>query len=98
MIVIRLLFFLVIGYLFYRAVKLWISDGQKKIDPSRRRPEAPDASSDPSQIDDVMIKDPVCGTHFPRREGVSLEYGGQTYLFCSGQCRDRFLEEQKNRH
>jgi uncharacterized protein len=42
-----------------------------------------------------MVKDPICGIYFPRREGVELRHGGQIYIFCSAVCRDRFLEQHK---
>jgi hypothetical protein len=32
-------------------------------------------------IDDVMIKDPVCGIYFPRREGVELQQAGKPMFF-----------------
>jgi YHS domain-containing protein len=43
----------------------------------------------------VMIKDPVCGIYFPQREGIELQHGGQTHMFCSVACRDRFLDQRK---
>lgn len=79
----RLLLIIVIVYLGYRIVKSWLA----------RTLQPPGEKGTPNpKIDDVMIKDPVCGIYFPRREGVELKQGGQTYLFCSTACRDRFLE------
>jgi uncharacterized protein len=83
---VRLLLLIFIAYLGYRAVKSWLARTLKP--PGEKDTHNP-------KIDDVMIKDPVCGIYFPRREGVELRQGGQTYLFCSGACRDRFTEEQK---
>ena len=82
----KLLFLIIIAYLAYRAVKSWVV----------RNLQAPgqNDSRHPS-IDDVMVKDPVCGIYFPQREGVELRRGGQTFLFCSAACRDRFLEGPK---
>ena len=79
----KLLLLLIIAYLAYRAAKSWVM----------RNLQAPgqNGSRHPS-IDDVMVKDPVCGIYFPQREGVTLSRGGQTFLFCSTACRDRFLE------
>jgi YHS domain-containing protein len=81
---VKLLLLIIIAYLAYRAGKSWVmrnlqAPGQK-------------GSSQP-RIDDLMVKDPVCGIYFPQREGVALKRGGQTFLFCSTACRDRFLEE-----
>ena len=82
----KLLLLIIIAYLGYRAVKSWVM----------RNLQAPgqNDSRHPS-IDDVMVKDPVCGIYFPQREGVELRHGGQTLVFCSTACRDRFLEKQK---
>lgn len=82
----KLLLIIVIAYLVYRTAKSRLM----------RNPSAPpwDSASNP-KIDDVMIKDPVCGTYFPRREGVELRHAGQVIVFCSATCRDRFLEQQK---
>jgi YHS domain-containing protein len=83
---VKLLLLIIIGYLAYRAAKSWVM----------RNLQSPgqNGSSQPS-IDDVMVKDPMCGIYFPRREGVELRRGGKTFLFCSAACRDRFLEESK---
>ena len=82
----KLILLIIIAYLAFRAAKSWVM----------RNLQAPDQNGPrhPS-IDDVMVKDPVCGIYFPHREGVVLRRGGQTFLFCSAACRDRSLEEQK---
>jgi YHS domain-containing protein len=79
--------FIVIAYLAYRAVKSWIV---RNLQVSGR--SNADAGA---VIDDVMIKDPVCGIYFPRREGVALQHGGKQYFFCSTACRDRFVKEKR---
>jgi hypothetical protein len=43
------------------------------------------------EIDDIMVKDPYCETHFPKRDGVYLRFQGSDFLFCSQRCRDRFV-------
>ncbi len=82
----KLLLLIIIAYLAYRVAKSWVM----------RNLQSPgqNGSSQPS-IDDVMVKDPECGIYFPQREGVELKRGGETLLFCSAVCRDRFLEEPK---
>lgn len=82
----KLLLLIIIAYLAYRAGKSWLMRSLQG--PARN-------GSRPPTIDDVMIKDPVCGIYFPQREGVELKHGGKTYVFCSTACRDRFLEENK---
>lgn len=82
----KLIVLIIVVYLAYRAVKSWVM----------RNLQVP--GQGPSQhvsIDDVMIKDPVCGVYFPRREGVEIQQDGKTYVFCSTECRDRFLKSEK---
>ncbi|MFO7645211.1 MAG: hypothetical protein R6W95_12575 [Desulfosarcina sp.] len=81
-----LLFFIIAVYLLLRVAK-WLLTAA----PGEAGPEDPRSLS----IDDVMLKDPVCGTYFPRREGVVAEQDGEVHRFCSSACRDRFLEERK---
>jgi uncharacterized protein len=85
---VKLLLLIVIVYLTYRAVKSWLLRNLQV--PGQNAPHNP-------KIDDTMVKDPVCGVYFPRREGVELRRNGQVYIFCSEACRDRFLEENGDR-
>lgn len=40
-----------------------------------------------------MERDPVCGMSMrPGQEGANTNYQGQTYHFCSAECRDEFLK------
>ncbi|BBO81742.1 YHS domain-containing protein [Desulfosarcina ovata] len=81
----KLLFLILIVYLAYRAGKSWL----------KRNLQVPgQGNAAGGAIDDVMVQDPVCGIHFPRREGVELRYDGQVYLFCSAECRDKFLADR----
>jgi YHS domain-containing protein len=84
---VKLLLLIIIAYLAYRAAKSWVV----------RNLQGPPQNGAPHpSIDDVMVKDPVCGIYFPQREGVALRREGQTILFCSAACRDRFLEEPES--
>ncbi|BBO66166.1 hypothetical protein DSCA_00960 [Desulfosarcina alkanivorans] len=84
----KLLLLLIIVYLVYRAGKSWLV---------RTLQSGNQSGSPNARIDDVMVQDPVCGIYFPQREGVMLRHGGQTHVFCSEACRDRFLEAQKEK-
>ena len=83
----KLLLILIIVYLAYRTGKAWI---KRNLGPIIRPNH-----ENPASIDDLMVKDPVCGIYFPRREGIELRNGGQVNLFCSEACRDRFLNERQ---
>ncbi|GAB6908026.1 conserved hypothetical protein [Desulfosarcina cetonica] len=84
----KLLILIALVYLAYRVGTRWL---KRTLQMPRE-----DRSAD-AYIDDVMVRDPVCGIHFPRREGVELQHGGKTYLFCSTACRDRFLKQQEEK-
>ncbi len=41
-----------------------------------------------------MVRDPVCLMELdPRNAKAVVEYGGRTYYFCSGQCKEKFLAQ-----
>ena len=40
----------------------------------------------------VMVRDPVCGTFFPRDGALSLNQDDGVSYFCSENCRRKFLE------
>jgi uncharacterized protein len=79
---IRVLVFALLGYLAYRVVKRWV---RGKIHSERV------AGRTPGRIDDVMVKDPQCGAYFARRDGVTLRQADRELVFCSRECRDKYL-------
>jgi YHS domain-containing protein len=84
----RLLFIIGLMYLGYRLFKSWVL------------PETPlkrtEGEGDLTPVDDVMIKDPLCGAYFPRQKGIKGVVDGKAYYFCSTECRDKFLESASN--
>jgi hypothetical protein len=82
MAMIRIIIFAAVGYLAYRLVKRWVR-GKVFSDRVEGQPRG--------QIDDIMVKDPQCGTYFARRDGVALRLGERDLLFCSRECRDQFV-------
>jgi Cu+-exporting ATPase len=44
-----------------------------------------------------MDRDPVCGMEIrPGMEAASITYGGQTYHFCSVECKQMFEKRPKD--
>ena len=80
----RLLLLMGAVYLGYRALKSLMLPGGPSPDTLN--------SGRQNEIDDIMVKDPVCDTYFPKRNGVRLKHKGQDLLFCSAECRDKFSE------
>jgi YHS domain-containing protein len=37
-----------------------------------------------------LVRDPVCGTYVPPRDGLSLTAAGTTHYFCSERCRKEY--------
>jgi YHS domain-containing protein len=83
---IRLIIFFIGVYIGYRILKKWMT-----ANPSRKKPLSGKMTD---AIDDIMIKDPVCQTYFPKKQGIHHRHEGQNFYFCSVRCRDRFLEMQ----
>jgi len=80
----RLLILLGLIYLCYRALRSWmIQSGLSQNTVS---------GDTTQQIDDEMIKDPVCDLYFPKKDGVRLKSEGKDYYFCSSDCRDKFVD------
>ena len=81
----RLIIFLGIIYLCYRALKSWVLQAgspQKKV-----------FNKTAGEIDDVMVKDPFCEVYFTKKDGVHLRIEGKDFYFCSTKCRDNFVEK-----
>ncbi len=85
----KLIVFLIIIYLIYRGWKYW---EQKILSHDRQSSAAPRL-----QVDDVMVKDPYCEVYFPKRDGVSIKLDGRQLIFCSEECRDKYLAARTNR-
>jgi hypothetical protein len=79
---IRILIFVLVGYFAYRLVRQWLRD-RRTTGRMNNRPA--------DRIDDVMVKDPQCGAYFARRQGIALESGRDELLFCSPECRDKYI-------
>jgi YHS domain-containing protein len=42
-----------------------------------------------------LVRDPVCGMHLAENLALAERSGGQSFYFCSEECRDKFLGEPK---
>ena len=85
----RLLILLGLIYLCYRALKSWMFQNS----PTAKTV----AGKAAGEIDDVMIKDPVCEVYFPQRDGIHLKADGQDLYFCSSECRDKFVDRRSKK-
>jgi YHS domain-containing protein len=76
-------------YLAYRALKSWMFRNQSSRGDLSQQPAA--------QIDDIMVKDPVCEAYFAKKDGFAYKHGGENLYFCSSECRDKFKAEQSEK-
>lgn len=83
---VRLLIYLILGIIIYRALKSLLGGTKSQ--------QVRSSGRDHLQADDTMIQDPQCGTYFARRDGVALHGKGQTMYFCSETCKDKYVERQ----
>jgi uncharacterized protein len=80
----RLLIFILLGYLLYRTLRRFFNPRQTL---SR--------NEDGGAIDE-MVQDPVCGTYVPEREAEKRFIRGKTYYFCSKECADEYEKLQQS--
>jgi len=79
----KLIILAVVGYVFYRALKSWmIGSGSHPADL---------AGGDQTEVDDVLVQDPVCKTYIAQRDSIRLQQDGKVLFFCSEQCRERYI-------
>ena len=85
---IKLIIYILLIYVAYKVIKGWTAPSV-----STERREDRNAGT----VDDIMIKDPVCGVYFPKRDGIYLNADGSDMYFCSSECRDRFVDSSSKK-
>jgi YHS domain-containing protein len=82
----RWIILIAVWYLVYRFLKKFLASPKLQ----KRTP--------PKEIQDEMVLDPVCKVYLPKRQAlVSKGPKGETQYFCSTQCREKFIENQKQK-
>jgi uncharacterized protein len=79
---VRLLLWLIVGFLFYTAFQV--------VKQVIMKQSSPPAEKTPRG--EEMSQDPVCGTYVPHNDAIMLHEKGQTYYFCSNECRDKYQQ------
>jgi YHS domain-containing protein len=54
------------------------------------RPSPPQKGPPAVPAGGELKKDPVCGTFISTATAIQKRLGGETYYFCSAECRDKF--------
>ena len=81
---IRFIILVVVGYIAYRALKMWMFPSASSSKSVSGQPAG--------EIDDVMIKDPFCEAYFPKRNAVHLNFEGKDLYFCSTECKTKYFD------
>jgi YHS domain-containing protein len=59
--------------------------------PSSGTPGSPPRPSNQVPLTGELKKDPVCGTYIAAATSIQEKVGGQTFHFCSQECRDKYV-------
>ncbi len=78
----RLIIFIIIGYLGYVLYKSWFSNSKKEIKSS-------------TKTDNTLVLDPYCGVYHSKSNAVIAKFKGEKLYFCSKECRDKFFKKNK---
>jgi len=82
----RWIILLLVGYLIYRFLRGVLTSSKQP----KRTP--------PQEIQDEMVQDPVCKVYLPKRQAKIINNtNGINYYFCSTRCREKFIQEAKDR-
>jgi len=77
---IRLLIFLLLGYIGYRVVKALMAP-------------KPAVSVSPARNSEETVQDPVCGTYVAKADAIVGKLGDERHYFCSMACLEKFREQ-----
>ncbi|MGE4292289.1 MAG: transcriptional regulator [Desulfovibrio sp.] len=64
-------------------------DKKKKSEQRVKNDERLKASGD-------LVQDPICGSYVDRDGHIRVRQGDQVHMFCSYECRDKFLKQLEN--
>lgn len=79
---IRLLFYLLIGYVLYQLIKGFLRKNR---------------ASTPRRTEEMeTFRDPVCGVYVTREDAVMGKLGGKNIYFCSTECLEKYRQDCTN--
>lgn len=87
---IKLILLGLVVYVGYKTYKVY-SRFRRFMESAAKNQEMQDVRG--REIDDVMVKCPVCEVYFPKRKGVALSANDDSLLFHNAECRDQFKQK-----
>jgi YHS domain-containing protein len=83
----RLIFYAVVFYLIYKFITyVFVPRGQGR------------SARSPQKLSGVMVKDEACNTYLPQEDAIRETIDGREYYFCSKECRQKFIDQKKNKN
>jgi len=87
----RLIFYVIVGVIILTLLRSVLEAIGKAFSGGTVSPSSPQSSGSPhGQAPQSLKKDPVCGTFVSVATAMQKTKGGETYYFCSAECRDKF--------
>ena len=86
----RLILYVVVGVIILTLLRSVLEAVGKAFSSGASAPAAPSAGGARGQEPQSLKKDPVCGTFVSTATSIQKTKGGETYYFCSAECRDKF--------
>jgi YHS domain-containing protein len=80
----RILVSLLVLYFLYRLIKRLLLKKEKGYLPGHYRKG------------EELVQDPQCGTYVPVSDAQHLERNGEKVYFCSRECREKYIENDKD--
>ncbi|MUM78266.1 transcriptional regulator [Pseudodesulfovibrio sp. F-1] len=78
--------FIIIGVALFLIYKLFTGDKKKQEMENKESIKQKVAAGE-------MVKDPVCGTYVDKDGDIRVREGEKVRVFCSYECRDRYLKQ-----
>src|SRR5580700_4203019 len=90
----RAIFYLLVTVVVITVVRSIVGIVLKGFAEAMKSGSAPGAQPRPSNqipLTGELKKDPVCGTYIAAATSITEKVGGQTFHFCSPECRDKYV-------
>jgi hypothetical protein len=86
----RLILYVIVGVVILTLLRSVLEAIGKVFSGALSSPSSPSAGAPRGQAPQSLKKDPVCGTFVSVATAMQKTKGGETYYFCSAECRDKF--------
>lgn len=84
----RFLYYFLLIWIIYRLIKVFFVRGKSVQDKTEERFK----DSSRIVIGGEFVKDPNCNVFFPKEKAIFLNYRGETFYFCSEECKEKYLK------